>query len=112
MELEIKTQQDTTPTFESPIGSVLMMTPDIKEDYWAYRVKLIKDQSIIGFPKFTTIGIGFALESDWNTNLPYTCSAGAICDHIWHNRKYTEITRAMVVEAITLIQNHIKAESK
>lgn len=103
--LEIKKQQDNTPTYESDKGSTLMFTPEINDEYWAYRVKLYKDQAIVGFPKFCTIGIGFAQEEDWNTNLPYTCEPQKICDHIWHNRLYHEITKEQVIEAIKLIQN-------
>jgi len=42
--------------------SLVMFTPPVGEDYWLFRVKLFKDQAIIGFPKFGTIGIGFAIE--------------------------------------------------
>lgn len=106
LKLEVAVQGDKTPTFQGPTGGILMVTPPIGEDYWAYRVKLYKDQSIIGFPKFTTIGIGFAQEKDWNTNLPYTSSAEVIAAHIWHNHKYRAIKKPMVIEAIKLIQDY------
>ena len=43
-------------------STVLMITPPLDEDYWLFRVKLYEDQAIVGFPKFGTIGIGFAQE--------------------------------------------------
>jgi hypothetical protein len=104
LKLETKTTQDKTPTYGTDKGSILMTTPPIDETYWTYRVKLFNDQAIIGFPKFFTIGIGFAQEEDWNTNLPYSCPAEQILDHIWHNHKYDQITREQALEAIRLIQ--------
>lgn len=101
--LEDRDQRDKTLL----VGN-LAMTPPIDESYWEYRVKLHKDQAIVAFPKFFTIGVGFAQEEDWNTNLPYSCDAEEIADHIWHNHKYDEITRDMVVSAIKLIQEVIK----
>ena len=56
MELERKTQHD-----RPPLGGVLMVTPALSESYWAYRVKLSDKQAMLGFPKFGTIGIGFAI---------------------------------------------------
>ena len=68
------------------IGGGIAITPAIGEDYWAYRVRLSEAQAIVGFPKFFTVGIGFAQEEDWNTNLPYTCGTEEIYDHIAHNK--------------------------
>ena len=112
MDVERECQLDTTHTFVSPWGSVLMMTPGIKPDYWMYRVTLYLGQAIVGFPKFGTVGIGFAEEEDWNTNLPYTSTAQEIADHIWHNHKYAQITRPMVEQAIALIQAAIALDKK
>jgi hypothetical protein len=87
------------------VGSVaLMITPPLNEDYWLFRVKLYEDQAILGFPKFGTIGIGFAQEEDWNTNLPYTQDAEQIYDHIKHNKQYDQITDEQCLAAIRLIQ--------
>src|SRR5258708_977625 len=86
--LETKGQPDKTPH----IGPV-MMTPPIDEDYWAFRVRLSEKQAIVGFPKFFTVGIGFAREEDWNTNLAYTCTADEIYDHIAHNKGDDSISR-------------------
>lgn len=92
---------DTTGKFA---GGLIMITPAIGEDYWLFRVHLYKDQYLLAFPKFTTIGIGFAKEEDWNTNLPYTSKATEICEHIWHNRLYVHIEKSQVVEAIKMLQ--------
>lgn len=86
----------------------LMITPPLSEDYWVFRVKLFKDQSLLAFPKFSTIGIGFAQEEDWNTNLPYTCTSTEICEHIYHNKQYDEITKDQVMQAIELLQPFCK----
>ena len=85
--------------------TIIMITPSLDDNYWIFRVKLHKNQSVVAFPKFTTIGIGFAIEDDdWNTNLPYTCEAQVILDHIWSNHKYKEITKEQTLEAIKLLQ--------
>lgn len=85
-------------------GAHLMVTPPLNEDYWLFRVKLFEGQAIVGFPKFNTIGIGFAQEEDWNTNLPYTCDAEMIYNHIKHNKAYDDIPDDECLEAIRLIQ--------
>lgn len=103
--LERRDQVDETPS----IGLV-MMTPRLGEDYWAYRVRLTDTQAIVGFPKFTTIGIGFAVEEDWNTNLPYTCGTEEIYDHIEHNAGDPAITREMCLAAIALVQEAATAD--
>lgn len=83
----------------------MMVTPPVGEDYWRYRVALNdKGQAIIGFPKFATIGIGFAQEEDWNTNLPYNCDPQTIFDHIIHNKGDDQISDDDVMEAIRMIQ--------
>ena len=94
-------------------SNLVMMTPPIGEDYWLYRVKLVKDQSIIGFPKFGCLGVGFAIEEDWNTNLPidmYDNEKGfeTIWNHIKHNRKYKSINKKMGMDAIKLIYQAYK----
>ena len=101
--LERRDQPNATPT----IG-LLMLTPPISEDYWAYRVRVADGQAIIGFPKFSSIGIGFAVEEDWNTNFPYTADAEEIYDHIEHNRGDDAITREVCVAAIRLIQEAVR----
>lgn len=104
--LERRDQDDRTVHF-----GAASLTPRIDEGYWQYRVRLTKRQSIVGFPKFSTIGIGFAVEDDWNTNLPYTCSAEEIVDHIWHNRlSKKKITKPLAIEAVRLIQQAATAD--
>ena len=86
-------------------GSVLIMfTPAIDKDYYIMRVKLYKDQSLIAFPKFNLIGVGFAIESDWNTNLPYQTDTERLYEHIKINKKYRAITKQMCLEGLKLLQ--------
>jgi hypothetical protein len=101
--LERRAQQDAT----AHVGPV-MNTPAIDEDYWAYRVRVSESQAVVGFPKFFTIGVGFAVEDDWNTNFPYTCSAEEIYDHIEHNKGDETISRDDCLVAIRLIQDAVE----
>jgi hypothetical protein len=98
--LERKNQPDGTVH----IGA-MSMTPAINEDYWEYRVRLSDKQAIVGFPKFTTIGIGFAVEEDWNTNLPFTTGTDEIVQHILHNKGDDAIADSDVREAVRLVQD-------
>ena len=98
---------DKTPIFKGGTAYI-MMTPAIGEDYWAFRVKLYKNQALLAFPKFGTIGIGFAQEEDWNTNLPYTSTTETIYNHIKHNKKYKQITKAQCIKAIKMLQKAAK----
>lgn len=100
LQLERRAQENKTANF-GPIS--LMPSPD--EDYWAYRVQLRGEQAVLGFPKYSTIGIGFAQEEDWNTNLPYTCPTDMIYEHILHNKGDAEIPDADVRRAIELIKD-------
>ena len=103
--LERREQRDKSPVFGDKEGRIVAtMTPPIDEDYWAYRVKLSETQAIVGFPKFGTIGIGFAVEEDWNTNLPYQSETDAIFNHIAHNKGDDSISDDDVREAIRLVQ--------
>lgn len=95
-----ETQEDKTVQ----IGQHVLLTPEINQDYWSYRVKVSEGQAVVGFPKFGTIGIGFAVEEDWNTNLPYKCPTAEIRRHIWHNRGDDRITKEVVARAIRMIQ--------
>ena len=90
-------------------GKVLIMfTPDISEDYWLMRVVLYKDQSIVAFPKFGMIGIGFAIESDWNTNLPYQTDTERLYNWIKRNKKYRAITKQTCLEGLKMLQEACK----
>lgn len=108
--LEIKGQSDKTGTYGTSAGGVMLLTPPIDESYWQYRVMLGERQAIVGFPKFTTIGIGFAVEDDWNTNLPYTQDAAAIFDHIKHNKGDDGISDDDCLAAIRMIQDAVRAD--
>ncbi|MET0416657.1 MAG: hypothetical protein ABW022_11620 [Actinoplanes sp.] len=103
--LENRNQPDGT----AHIGPIAL-TPMVGENYWTYRVQLTEQQAILGFPKFNTIGIGFAVEEDWNTNLPYTVNAEEIYEHIEHNRGDSRIGREDCIEAIRLIQQAATAD--
>ncbi len=91
-----------------------MISPIVSDDYWMFRVKLCKDQAVLGFPKMGMIGVGMALENNGNTNLPlcplYTPEKNAqrIADHIKCNKKYKSITIKMIEDAITLIEKGAK----
>lgn len=100
--LERREQQDDTMN----IGP-LSLTPAVSGDYWSYRVRLTEKQAVLGFPKFYTVGIGFAVEDDWNTNLPHSCNVHQILDHIWHNAGDPSIKRDDVLDAIAMIQNAV-----
>lgn len=115
--LETKPQPDMTPVFRGPPEPsstpgdrrpkrpVMLLTPTLGGDYWLFRVQLSESQAIIGFPKFGTIGIGFAKEAaDWNTNLPYTCETERIFAHIACNKGDDTITDADCIAAIRMIQ--------
>lgn len=87
---------------------VILVTPSIDEDYWKVRVKLNKKgQAILGFPKFWTIGIGFAQEEDWNVNLPFTTDAEEIYQHIKHNKGDKSIPKKRCIEAIKMVQKAV-----
>lgn len=105
--LETKQQADTTKEVALPSGGTAIFTPEIDEDYWTFRVVVSQDpfQAVVGFPKFGTIGVGFAVEDDdWNTNLPYTVETDKIVDHIWRNRLPLDLSRDTVHEAVLLVQ--------
>ena len=108
LELEFRNEfKKTTTSFQA--GKIqIMVTPPIDEDYWVFRVKLHKDQAVVAFPKFGTLGIGFAKEENWNTNLPYQCTTKEIADWIWKNRKYSQVTYKLMSEAIEILRKAAK----
>jgi hypothetical protein len=86
-------------------ASGAMLTPFVNEDYWLFRVKVSETQAIVGFPKFSTIGIGFAREDqDWNTNLPYACGTDMIVHHIRRNND-EKISRTIIHDAVVMVQD-------
>ena len=103
--LEVRDQLDRT----GRVGP-MAFAPPVGEDYWSYRVRVADGQAIIGFPKFSTIGIGFSVEEDYNTNLPYTCMTEEIYEHIEHNRGSESITRDRCIAAIEMIQQAARAD--
>lgn len=86
----------------------LMITPQIDEKYWTFRIKLYRKQALLAFPKFGTYGIGFAQEINWNTNLPYTSNAEEIYNHIKVNKKHKEIRKSHCIKAIEMLQEACK----
>lgn len=105
--LETKTNK---PLAEPVIaGGKVLITPPIDEDWWLFRVKLSDTQAIVGSPKFGVIGVGFAQEEDWNTNLPSSCGTAEIYEHIKHNKGDDNITDAQCLQAIAMIQAAVKS---
>ena len=100
--------EDREQPNRTPVIGPLMVTPPISEDYWSYRVRVGDGQAVVGFPKFSTVGIGFAQEEDWNANLPFTSDAEEIYEHIEHNKGDDSIRREDCVEAIRMIQAAVK----
>ena len=86
-------------------GALVVTTPlELDEDYWQFRVKVSDEQAIIGFPKMFTIGIGFAKEDDWNTNLPYMTHTKSLWEWIKKNKGYASIPDKRCIEAIKMVQ--------
>lgn len=89
----------------------IMVSPPTGEDYWMFRVKLYKDQAVLGFPKYGLIGVGMAQEEEGNVNKPLEkdsspeANANMIYSHIKCNKKYKSITMQMIKDAIILIGN-------
>jgi hypothetical protein len=110
LKLEINRNNVSDESAEKLKKQGIMITPPIDKDYWIVRVKLFEDQYIQAFPKFITMGIGFSIEEDWNTNLPYTCETDEIRKHIWHNRKYIAIKKKRANRAIAMIQQFLKEQ--
>lgn len=92
-------------------GSV-MITPPLDAGYFIARVPLFQDQAIVCFPKFGTIGCGFAQEEDWNTNLPLGLDAERIYSHIKHNKKYAEISDEQCLNAIRELQTWLESVTR
>ena len=103
MELEVNKNCLDKTTHYVANDNHIMVCPPTSADYWMFRVKLHKDQAVLGFPKYGLIGVGFAIEKDWNTNLPTNSGVSSIVNHIKHNRKYKAITDDMIKEAVELI---------
>ena len=102
-ELTLETADRDLPN-KGELGGGILMTPPINEDYWFWRVRLGDGQAIVGFPKFGTIGIAFTQEEDWNTNLPFACSAKQIFGHIEHNKGDDAISDEDCLVAIEMVR--------
>lgn len=91
---------------ETHVGQgVFIMGADAGESNWIARVCLSESQAVVAFPKFGTVGIGFQVEkADWNTNLPASCPASAIYEHIKDNLGDHSITRETCIQAIKILQ--------
>ena len=86
-------------------GVGALVTPDIDESYWLMRVPVSQKQAIVCFPKFGTIGIAFQVEEDdWNTNLPHSCDAAKIYEHIRRNKGQRHIKASTCITAIRMLQ--------
>jgi hypothetical protein len=112
LKLELNSNKVTDEQSESLKKLGIMITPCIDKDYWVVRVNIFEDQYIQAFPKFATMGIGFSIEEDWNTNLPFSCEAEKICSHIWHNRRYIAIKKKRCIKAIEMIQAYLKEQTE
>lgn len=91
-------------------GGSIAFAPPVGDDYWTYRVRVGDGQAIVGFPKFSTIGIGFAVEEDWNTNLPWTVPTDRLWEHIRDNKGDDRIPDQRCIDAIRLIQEAAAAD--
>ena len=104
MKIEVNATFSPSAREAGRISESLSMTPAISETYFIARVVLFRDQAVQIFPKFFTIGCGFAQEEDWNVNLPLATPARDLYRHIKINKKYDEISEAMCIEAIEMLQ--------
>ena len=96
---------------ESEVVSGILFTPPVGDDYWSYRVRVGEGQAVVGFPKFFTLGIGFAVEdADWNTNLPYTEPTDRLFRHIAKNKGSDDIPDERVMAAIDMIRAAVVAD--
>lgn len=84
----------------------IFITPPVGDGYWMYKVDVGHGQTVIGFPKFGIVGIGFLKEKDWNTNLPSKCEAEKIYRHIAHN-KTKGPKKSDCIKAIQMIQEAV-----
>lgn len=104
-ELQLEVSELYYQPDKSHVGNTnIMITPPLGGENWVYRVRLDGKQSMLGFKKFMTIGIGFDEEDDWNTNLPWSHEAMNIWNHIKHNKGSDDISDENCIEAIKMIQ--------
>jgi hypothetical protein len=109
LQLECRDQANETLVYGND-AAVGLVSPLVDEDYWQYRVMVSERQAVVGFPKYSTIGIGFAIEEDWNVNLKYTNDTDRIWQHIRCNKGDEAIPDEWCIEAIRLIQEAATAD--
>lgn len=108
LKLEINARYEQSPKLKKLEERGILITPPIGGDNdWLFRVDVGHGQAVVGFLKFLTIGIGFQVEDDWNTNLPYRCEAEKIYEHIKKN-KTDGPTEEDCIEAIRMIQDAVR----
>lgn len=105
LQLQVNSNDIEDPGLFQVGETSVMMTPPVgDEDYWLFKVMVSDTQSIVGFPKFMQVGIGFQQEEDWNSNLPSTSSAEKIFDHISDNKGDDSIPDERCIRAIEMIK--------
>jgi hypothetical protein len=109
--LERREQRNATDVIPVPyaVGEIFM-SPVVEEEYWSYRVRLSATQAVVGFPKYSGIGIGFAVEEDYNVNLPYSTHESDIFWHIIRNKGDDSIPDDDVRAAISMIRSAVIAD--
>ena len=86
-------------------GFNVMVTPNIDEDFWWFRVQVSDMQAIVALPKFGLIGIGFQIEEDWNTNLPSDTIAEEIYDLIAQSIDTIIVISQYPIDAISCLKS-------
>lgn len=104
LQIEINSKAVKEDTNFGNDKTMVMITPAIDEDYWLLRVSVSEKQAVVCFPKFFTIGCGFQVEEDWNTNLPISCPTDEIFNHIKHNKGDKRIKNDDCRKAIDLLR--------
>jgi len=89
-------------------GTNIMITPALGGENWVFRVRMSETQSLLAFKKFMTIGIGFDVEEDWNTNLPWSNDIMAIWEHIRCNKGDDGILDSDCIRAIEMLQDAVE----
>lgn len=79
-----------------------------REEGWAFRVKVSDKQAVIGFAKHLTIGVGFAVEEDENTNVPFVTKVLDIFDYIKINKGDDHIPDERCIQAIRMVKTAAK----
>lgn len=94
-----------TGKIEENKNKIFLLGGAAKKNEILFGVNLYEEQSIIAFPKFSSLAISFLVEDeDWNTNLPYKCGTQEIYEHIKCNKKYKQIKKKDCIKAIEMIQ--------